>query len=113
MLSLEKLNHYYPKLATRILGHMRKCYLENRPVTIDDLKKRFVKSSSIISQNLKILIEDKLINRIFIGNPHFNGPRVRLVITKEGLLMANNYLFEWLSDTEQKAIKTLSLNFKK
>jgi len=110
---MEKLNHYYPKLATRILGHMRKCYYEKMSVTIEDLKKRFLKSSSLISQNLKILIDDKLINRIFVGNPHFNGPRVRLVITKEGLLMANNYLFDWLSDTEQKAIKTLNLNFKK
>ena len=30
VLALNKFDHYYPKLATRILGYMRKCCYENK-----------------------------------------------------------------------------------
>lgn len=111
MLTIAKFNHYYPKLATRILGFMRLCYYESKSINIDDLKDRFDKSSSIISQNLKILLNDGLIKREFVGNPHLNGPRVRLIITEEGLLIANKFLLEWLSEIEQKTIKMVHIKF--
>ncbi len=94
MLALNKFDHYYPKLATRILGFMRKCCYENKPVKIDDLKEKFIKSSSAISLNLKILIKDGLIHRQFVGNQHLNGPRVKLFITDDGLLNATLKILE-------------------
>ncbi len=113
MQALNKIDHYYPKLATRILGFMRKYCYENKSVKIDDLKERFIKSSSVISQNLKILLEDGLIHRQFVGNQHLNGPRVKLFITDDGLLIANKFIFEWLSDKEKQTIKMLNIKFKK
>ena len=106
-----KLKKYYPKLVIRILLYLRKGYYENKIVNTRDLIKKLDKSNSIISQNVKILINNELISRIFVGNSRTNGPRVQFSITKKGLLVANRILFEGLTATEQKTINALNIKF--
>ena len=55
------LKRFYPKLATRILAHLRVRHYENNKALFTDLVKSFKKSDSRISQALKELKESKLI----------------------------------------------------
>ena len=76
-------------------------------VLTEDLIKSFNKSKSRISQALSFLADKEYIERIYVQNLNKNGSRHKILITPQGLNIAEAILSEGLEAVEQNVLEAL------
>ena len=104
-MALEKcVKRFYPKLALRILFHLRQVSPVNQFVFMEEFLIALNKSKSSISQTLSDLDEHGLISKHYEIRSNNMEPYLKVSITEEGLNLVEDILKHILNEKEKKKL---------